>query len=41
MATSGQTNFRNVPYGAYLRWVWPLVAGLIGLTVVVLLVGAV
>ena len=31
----------RVPYGTYLRWVWPLLAALTGLTVVVLLVGAV
>jgi uncharacterized ion transporter superfamily protein YfcC len=30
----------RVPYGAYLRWVWPLLAMLAGLTVVVLGVGA-
>src|SRR5436305_13248831 len=30
----------RVPYGTYLRWVWPLLAMLVGLTVVVLLVGA-
>jgi uncharacterized ion transporter superfamily protein YfcC len=31
----------RVPYGTYLRWVWPLLAALTGLTIVVLLVGAV
>jgi uncharacterized ion transporter superfamily protein YfcC len=31
----------RVPYGAYLRWVWPLLAMLAGLTVVVLGLGAV
>ena len=31
----------RVPYGTYLRWVWPLLAMLAGLTVVVLVVGAV
>ncbi|HEY7044212.1 MAG TPA: YfcC family protein [Nocardioidaceae bacterium] len=30
----------RVPYGSYLRWVWPLLAMLAGLTVVVLGVGA-
>jgi uncharacterized ion transporter superfamily protein YfcC len=30
----------RVPYGAYLRWVWPLLAMLAGLTVVVLGLGA-
>jgi len=30
----------RVPYGKYLRWVWPLVVILAGLTIVVLLVGA-
>jgi uncharacterized ion transporter superfamily protein YfcC len=31
----------RVPYGAYLRWVWPLLAMLGGLSVVVLAVGAI
>ena len=31
----------RVPYGTYLRWVWPLLALLSGLTVVVLAIGAV
>jgi uncharacterized ion transporter superfamily protein YfcC len=31
----------RVPYGRYLRWVWPLLAMLAGVTVVVLAVGAV
>jgi uncharacterized ion transporter superfamily protein YfcC len=31
----------RVPYGAYLRWVWPLIAMLGGLTVLVLAVGAI
>src|SRR5512134_3244197 len=30
----------RVPYGRYLRWVWPLLASLAVLTVVVLVVGA-
>jgi uncharacterized ion transporter superfamily protein YfcC len=30
----------RVPYGAYLRWVWPLLAILVGLSVVGLAVGA-
>jgi uncharacterized ion transporter superfamily protein YfcC len=30
----------RVPYDRYLRWVWPLLAGLAALTVVVLAVGA-
>jgi uncharacterized ion transporter superfamily protein YfcC len=30
----------RVPYGTYLRWVWPLLAMLAGVTVVVLGVGA-
>jgi uncharacterized ion transporter superfamily protein YfcC len=30
----------RVPYGTYLRWVWPLLAGLAALTIVVLAVGA-
>ena len=30
----------RVPYGTYLRWVWPLVAMLGGLSIVVLAVGA-
>jgi uncharacterized ion transporter superfamily protein YfcC len=30
----------RVPYGRYLRWVWPLLAMLAVLTVVVLGVGA-
>jgi uncharacterized ion transporter superfamily protein YfcC len=30
----------RVPYGRYLRWVWPLLAMLAALTVVVLIVGA-
>ena len=30
----------RVPYGTYLRWVWPLIAALAGLTVVVLAIGA-
>lgn len=31
----------RVPYGSFLRWVWPLLAGLAVLTVLVLAVGAV
>jgi uncharacterized ion transporter superfamily protein YfcC len=31
----------RVPYGSYLKWVWPLLIMLGGLTVVVLLVGAI
>src|SRR5918995_1747241 len=31
----------RVPYGKYLRWVWPLIAMLGGLTVLVLAVGAI
>jgi uncharacterized ion transporter superfamily protein YfcC len=31
----------RVPYGTYLRWVWPLLAMLTGLVVVVLAVSAV
>lgn len=31
----------RVPYGRYLRWVWPLVAALAVLTIVVLVLGAV
>jgi uncharacterized ion transporter superfamily protein YfcC len=31
----------RVPYGTYLRWVWPLLALLTGLVVVVLGVSAV
>jgi len=31
----------RVPYGTYLRWVWPLLAALGGLTLVVLALGAV
>jgi uncharacterized ion transporter superfamily protein YfcC len=30
----------RVPYGAYLRWVWPLLAMLVALSVVGLGVGA-
>jgi uncharacterized ion transporter superfamily protein YfcC len=30
----------RIPYGSYLRWVWPLLAMLAGLTVLVLAVGA-
>ena len=30
----------RVPYGTYLRWVWPLLALLVGLTIVALAVGA-
>ena len=30
----------RVPYGTYLRWVWPLLAGLAALTIVVLALGA-
>jgi uncharacterized ion transporter superfamily protein YfcC len=30
----------RVPYGTYLRWVWPLLAGLAALTIVVLAAGA-
>jgi uncharacterized ion transporter superfamily protein YfcC len=30
----------RVPYGTYLRWVWPLLAMLAGLTILVLAVGA-
>jgi uncharacterized ion transporter superfamily protein YfcC len=30
----------KVPYGTYLKWVWPLLAMLAGLTVVVLGAGA-
>jgi len=30
----------RVPYGTYLRWVWPLLALLVGLTLVALAVGA-
>jgi uncharacterized ion transporter superfamily protein YfcC len=30
----------KVPYGTYLRWVWPLLASLVVLTVVALAVGA-
>jgi uncharacterized ion transporter superfamily protein YfcC len=30
----------RVPYGRYLRWVWPLLAMLAALTIVVLAVGA-
>jgi uncharacterized ion transporter superfamily protein YfcC len=30
----------RVPYGTYLRWVWPLLAMLTGLVVVVLAVSA-
>ena len=30
----------RVPYGTYLRWVWPLLAMLAGLSVVALGVGA-
>jgi len=30
----------RVPYGAYLRWVWPLLAMLAGLSIVALAVGA-
>jgi uncharacterized ion transporter superfamily protein YfcC len=29
----------RVPYGTYLRWVWPLLAMLAGLVIVVLGVG--
>jgi uncharacterized ion transporter superfamily protein YfcC len=31
----------RVPYGTYLRWVWPLLALLSGLSIIVLAVGAV
>ena len=31
----------RVPYGKYLRWVWPLLLTLVGLTVVALGVGAI
>jgi uncharacterized ion transporter superfamily protein YfcC len=31
----------RVPYGRYLRWVWPLLAMLAGITVVFLAIGAV
>ena len=31
----------RVPYGTYLRWVWPLLAMLAGLVIVVVGVGAV
>jgi uncharacterized ion transporter superfamily protein YfcC len=31
----------RVPYGRYLRWVWPLLAMLAAVTVVVLVGGAV
>jgi uncharacterized ion transporter superfamily protein YfcC len=31
----------RVPYGTYLRWVWPLLAVLTGLVVIVLAVAAV
>lgn len=31
----------RVPYGTYLRWVWPLLAMLVGLSVVSLIIGAV
>ena len=31
----------RVPYGTYLRWVWPLLAVLVGLVIVVLAVGAI
>jgi uncharacterized ion transporter superfamily protein YfcC len=30
----------RVPYGTYLRWVWPLLVALSGLVVVVLAVSA-
>ena len=30
----------RVPYGTYLRWVWPLLAGLAVLTIAVLALGA-
>jgi uncharacterized ion transporter superfamily protein YfcC len=30
----------RVPYGTYLRWVWPLLAGLVGLSVLALAAGA-
>ena len=30
----------RVPYGTYLRWVWPLLVGLAVLTIVVLALGA-
>lgn len=30
----------RVPYGTYLRWVWPLLASLAGITVVVLIIAA-
>jgi uncharacterized ion transporter superfamily protein YfcC len=30
----------RVPYGTYLRWVWPLLLGLGGLTIAVLAIGA-
>jgi uncharacterized ion transporter superfamily protein YfcC len=31
----------RVPYGKYLRWVWPLLLTLVGLTVVALGFGAI
>ncbi|MFL6131378.1 MAG: YfcC family protein [Nocardioidaceae bacterium] len=31
----------RVPYGTYLRWVWPLLAVLVGMVIVVLAVGAI
>jgi uncharacterized ion transporter superfamily protein YfcC len=30
----------RVPYGSYLRWVWPLLAMLAGLSILVLAIGA-
>jgi uncharacterized ion transporter superfamily protein YfcC len=30
----------RVPYGSYLRWVWPLLAALTGLVAVVLAISA-
>ena len=30
----------GVPYGRYLRWVWPLLAMLAGVSVIMLIVGA-
>jgi uncharacterized ion transporter superfamily protein YfcC len=31
----------RVPYGTYLRWVWPLLVALSGLVLVVLVISAV
>jgi uncharacterized ion transporter superfamily protein YfcC len=36
----GGLAFARVPYGAYLRWVWPLLALLSTLVVVVLAISA-